>query len=131
MRISRRPHHEMLRKRRCLPEAEINLGLRRMRQVIGAAVAHYTDDLHRRPLPSVPPDLLADRNTVQKVAVDKRLVDHCDIGPAADIGGTEVPAHGNLLPQELEVSWRDRPQRYRNAVARLNGRRLSFDFDRS
>src|ERR1700691_2466437 len=120
----------MLRKRTRLPEGEINLGIRRMRQVVSAAIRHHTDDLRRGILPVAKPELLSDGGGVGKVSIRQSLVHHGYTRRVADIGSTEVPSIQNRQPQQLEVVLGDGAQRQGDAIALLSGRGVPFYVDR-
>src|SRR5471030_2918413 len=47
-RIASGPHHQVLRERRCLPEAKVDLGLGGLGQIVGTGVGDYAHDLATR-----------------------------------------------------------------------------------
>src|SRR4030095_6659701 len=94
-----------------------------------AAVGDDADDLGRRLLTAVLPQLLAERAGAGEVAIGAGAIDEGAAIGFVGVGRSEVATFDEADPENVEISRRDRAHRQRHRVARPRDGRLALDLD--
>src|SRR5579872_2008755 len=128
--IALRLDDEMLRKRLRLPQRQINLRHRLLRQIVRSSIRNLADNLRRRfvsPLnPKFPPDHIA----LRKILIRKRLIHHSHRRRLALVRRAKLPPRDHPQSHQIEIIFRHRAQRNRRLLALFRRRRLPLNFRR-